>query len=43
MTRPPEALAHDGMTPLERELADAVDPARFLIRALRARRVGQAG
>ncbi|KER69531.1 FAD-dependent cmnm(5)s(2)U34 oxidoreductase [Burkholderia cepacia] len=28
--------------PLERELADAVDPARFLIRALRARRVGQA-
>lgn len=29
--------------PLERELADAVDPARFLIRALRARRVGQAG
>ncbi|MEK2600102.1 bifunctional tRNA (5-methylaminomethyl-2-thiouridine)(34)-methyltransferase MnmD/FAD-dependent 5-carboxymethylaminomethyl-2-thiouridine(34) oxidoreductase MnmC [Burkholderia arboris] len=29
--------------PLERELADAVDPARFLIRALRARRVGSAG
>ncbi|WP_107310825.1 bifunctional tRNA (5-methylaminomethyl-2-thiouridine)(34)-methyltransferase MnmD/FAD-dependent 5-carboxymethylaminomethyl-2-thiouridine(34) oxidoreductase MnmC [Burkholderia metallica] len=29
--------------PLERELADAVDPARFLIRALRARRVGPAG
>ncbi|KAG8151479.1 bifunctional tRNA (5-methylaminomethyl-2-thiouridine)(34)-methyltransferase MnmD/FAD-dependent 5-carboxymethylaminomethyl-2-thiouridine(34) oxidoreductase MnmC [Burkholderia catarinensis] len=29
--------------PLERELAEAVDPARFLIRALRARRVGQAG
>ena len=29
--------------PLERELADAVDPARFLIRALRARRVSQAG
>jgi len=29
--------------PLERELADAVDPARFLIRALRARRVGQDG
>ena len=29
--------------PLERELADAVDPARFLIRALRARRVGQPG
>ncbi|AOR67830.1 bifunctional tRNA (5-methylaminomethyl-2-thiouridylate)-methyltransferase MnmD/FAD-dependent cmnm(5)s(2)U34 oxidoreductase MnmC [Burkholderia stabilis] len=26
--------------PLERELADAVDPARFLIRALRARRIG---
>ncbi|RQU48621.1 bifunctional tRNA (5-methylaminomethyl-2-thiouridine)(34)-methyltransferase MnmD/FAD-dependent 5-carboxymethylaminomethyl-2-thiouridine(34) oxidoreductase MnmC [Burkholderia cenocepacia] len=29
--------------PLERELADAIDPARFLIRALRARRVGSAG
>lgn len=29
--------------PLERELTDAVDPARFLIRALRARRVGSAG
>ncbi|KVL10498.1 bifunctional tRNA (5-methylaminomethyl-2-thiouridine)(34)-methyltransferase MnmD/FAD-dependent 5-carboxymethylaminomethyl-2-thiouridine(34) oxidoreductase MnmC [Burkholderia sp. MSMB1826] len=29
--------------PLERELADAVDPARFLIRALRARRVGSTG
>ncbi|WP_321880625.1 bifunctional tRNA (5-methylaminomethyl-2-thiouridine)(34)-methyltransferase MnmD/FAD-dependent 5-carboxymethylaminomethyl-2-thiouridine(34) oxidoreductase MnmC [Burkholderia cepacia] len=29
--------------PLERELADAVDPARFLIRALRARRVSHAG
>ncbi|WP_217590100.1 bifunctional tRNA (5-methylaminomethyl-2-thiouridine)(34)-methyltransferase MnmD/FAD-dependent 5-carboxymethylaminomethyl-2-thiouridine(34) oxidoreductase MnmC [Burkholderia sp. GbtcB21] len=29
--------------PLERELAEAVDPARFLIRALRARRVGSAG
>ncbi|NHV30797.1 bifunctional tRNA (5-methylaminomethyl-2-thiouridine)(34)-methyltransferase MnmD/FAD-dependent 5-carboxymethylaminomethyl-2-thiouridine(34) oxidoreductase MnmC [Burkholderia sp. D-99] len=29
--------------PLERELADAVDPARFLIRALRARRVSQPG
>ncbi|KVT34235.1 bifunctional tRNA (5-methylaminomethyl-2-thiouridine)(34)-methyltransferase MnmD/FAD-dependent 5-carboxymethylaminomethyl-2-thiouridine(34) oxidoreductase MnmC [Burkholderia ubonensis] len=26
--------------PLERELADAIDPARFLIRALRARQVG---
>ncbi|NTX28079.1 bifunctional tRNA (5-methylaminomethyl-2-thiouridine)(34)-methyltransferase MnmD/FAD-dependent 5-carboxymethylaminomethyl-2-thiouridine(34) oxidoreductase MnmC [Burkholderia pyrrocinia] len=29
--------------PLERELAEAVDPARFLIRALRARRVGSTG
>ncbi|MBJ9918289.1 bifunctional tRNA (5-methylaminomethyl-2-thiouridine)(34)-methyltransferase MnmD/FAD-dependent 5-carboxymethylaminomethyl-2-thiouridine(34) oxidoreductase MnmC [Burkholderia cenocepacia] len=29
--------------PLERELADAIDPARFLIRALRARRVGSTG
>ncbi|EGD01892.1 bifunctional tRNA (mnm(5)s(2)U34)-methyltransferase/FAD-dependent cmnm(5)s(2)U34 oxidoreductase, partial [Burkholderia sp. TJI49] len=28
--------------PLERELADAVDPARFLIRALRARQVNAA-
>ncbi|MBE0632076.1 MAG: bifunctional tRNA (5-methylaminomethyl-2-thiouridine)(34)-methyltransferase MnmD/FAD-dependent 5-carboxymethylaminomethyl-2-thiouridine(34) oxidoreductase MnmC, partial [Burkholderia vietnamiensis] len=26
--------------PLERELADAVDPARFLIRALRGRKLG---
>ncbi|MEN2473985.1 bifunctional tRNA (5-methylaminomethyl-2-thiouridine)(34)-methyltransferase MnmD/FAD-dependent 5-carboxymethylaminomethyl-2-thiouridine(34) oxidoreductase MnmC [Burkholderia sp. GS2Y] len=29
--------------PLERELAEAVDPARFLIRALRARRIASAG